>query len=78
MPRAWTTGEALPWPSQQQVREQRQRAQRGARGEATDEPAGDAAGAKPATRNSPAAPRPQPRTGEAHSASKKKRRKRRS
>jgi hypothetical protein len=80
IPPAWTTGQAEPWPSQQQLREQRE----AARGES-----GPRAPAKQprAERKPPAAPPPTPprprrpepaAAGEPHSASKKKKRKRRS
>jgi xanthosine utilization system XapX-like protein len=91
MPKAWTTGSAEPWPSQQQLREQRQaaRADRGA-------PADDANGAarpepdrgtSPSQRTPAKAPPPAPPSprrpdpaaaGTEHSASKKRKRKRRS
>jgi hypothetical protein len=71
-PAAWSTGEAVPWPTQQEVREQRERDRR-------------AAGGEPQTAKVPApkapAPKPRPpedRSAEPHSSSKKKRRKRRS
>lgn len=77
-PRAWSVAEAVPWPSQQEVREQRAAAarergagRRGAAAEEADEPApGDAPGG-------PATPRPEPRAEQSHSVSKKKRRRRR-
>ncbi|HSD78163.1 MAG TPA: hypothetical protein VLA98_12190, partial [Solirubrobacteraceae bacterium] len=69
VPAAWTTGEAVAWPTQQQVREQRERRRREAAGGPSHAPRADAP---------PSTPRPEPRTGEPHSASKKKRRKRRS
>ena len=48
LPRAWVTGEAVPWPSQQELREQRQAAARRARGGrgGRREPAGGPDGAK--------------------------------
>jgi MFS family permease len=83
-PKAWATGEAEPWPSQQELREQRAAAQA----------AGDAAqgedereSARASRRGAPMAPppkapsprRPEPAApGSQHSASKKKKRKRRS
>jgi hypothetical protein len=92
-PKAWLTGEPEPWPSQQQLREQRQAARGG--GEAAG--GGEARGGgvfgrlapKPARREptSAKAPPPAPPTprrpdpaaaGTEHSASKKKKRKRRS
>jgi hypothetical protein len=78
MPKAWVTGEAEPWPTQQQLREQREaaRAERAGRGASTG------AGASAAKTPPPAAPsprRPDPAAaGSEHSASKKKKRKRRS
>jgi hypothetical protein len=92
MPKAWTTGQAEPWPSQQQLREQREAARAEAaaqRGEAWS----DGKEAEPQRRASPTertpakAPPPAPPTprrpdaaaaGTAHSASKKRKRKRRS
>ena len=80
MPKAWATGEAEPWPTQQQLREQRD----AARAEATRERSPDAArerarraGAPPPTAPSPRRPDPAA-AGSEHSASKKKKRKRRS
>jgi MFS family permease len=83
-PKAWTTGQAEPWPSQQELREQR----------AAKQAEGDAAAgederenARTSRRSTPAAPppkapsprRPDPAApGSEHSASKKKKRKRRS
>jgi hypothetical protein len=79
MPLAWTSGKAEPWPSQQQLREQRQAARAGSE---PSEP--ESKGPRP-ERRPPAAPAPTPPrprrpdpSGESHSASKKKRRKRRS
>jgi hypothetical protein len=78
IPPAWVTGKAEPWPSQQQLREQRQAA-RGA-----EQPSAPKAKAPRPERRPPAAPAPTPPrprrpdpSGESHSASKKKRRKRR-
>jgi hypothetical protein len=78
-PPAWVTGKAEPWPSQQQLREQREAARAG---NEPSEP--ESKGPRP-ERRPPAAPAPTPPrprrpdpSGEAHSASKKKRRKRRS
>jgi hypothetical protein len=39
MPPAWRTGEAMPWPTSAQIREQKQRAAAAARGEVVDAPA---------------------------------------
>ena len=78
-PKAWTTGEAEPWPTQQQLREQRDAA-RAEREPARAELGRDRAAAPPTP--PPAAPsprRPDPAAaGSEHSASKKKKRKRRS
>ncbi|HSD77501.1 MAG TPA: hypothetical protein VLA98_08840 [Solirubrobacteraceae bacterium] len=74
VPAAWTTGEAVAWPTQQQVREQRERRRREAAGGQAPAPRGDTRHADAA----PSTPRPEPRTAEPHSSSKKKRRKRRS
>jgi hypothetical protein len=66
VPAAWTTGAAEPWPSQQQVREQREAArERDAFGEERD------------ARIPPPAPRPEPAAAQPHSSSKKRKRKRR-
>lgn len=69
IPPAWETGRAQPWPSQQELREQRERAQRQAASarppQAEEEPVGTA----PEAPVGGPAPRP-------HSASKKKRKKR--
>jgi hypothetical protein len=84
MPKAWTTGSAEPWPSQQQLREQRQ----AARAEAAAERGEPAPGRSSPTGRTPAkAPPPAPPSprrpdaaaaGTEHSASKKRKRKRRS
>jgi hypothetical protein len=83
-PKAWATGEAEPWPSQQQLREQRAAAlaDRDA-GEGEDEREGARASRRGATTAPPPkAPSPRrpepPAPGSEHSASKKKKRKRRS
>jgi hypothetical protein len=84
-PRAWATGEAEPWPTQQQLREQRAAAQ-AADGDAA-EGDGERESTRASRRGAPAAPppkapsprRPDPAApGSEHSASKKKKRKRRS
>jgi hypothetical protein len=81
-PKAWATGKPEPWPSQQQLREQREAARAGA-DTTQDEPEAPRA----SRRGAPAAPPPKapsPRRpdpagpGSEHSASKKKKRKRRS
>ncbi|MFP5362066.1 MAG: hypothetical protein ACLGI5_04995 [Thermoleophilia bacterium] len=76
MPPAWVTGEAQPWPTQQELREQRAAAQaeRGAGGLEQRPPRGRRGRAEPP--ETPA-PEPPPRTGKPHSSSKKKKRKRR-
>jgi hypothetical protein len=80
VPKAWLTGEAEPWPTQQQLREQREAAR------SEREPRGRDKAPR-ADRKPPAAPPPTPprprrpdpsAAGEPHSASKKKKRKRRS
>jgi hypothetical protein len=83
-PRAWSVAEAVPWPSQQEAREQRAAAARarGGRGGRRGTPAGrEAAEAEPSSPpagpGAPATPRPEPRADRTHSASKKKRRRRR-
>jgi hypothetical protein len=87
IPKAWTTGEAEPWPSQQQLRERREaaRAERDAAGGERDEGEPREAresGAKAPPTPPPKAPsprRPDPAAaGTEHSTSKKKKRKRRS
>ena len=76
-PRAWATGEAEPWPTQQQLREARDAAR------AEREPDAPRSGARSAPKPPPPAA-PSPRRPDAaapgsdHSASKKKKRKRRS
>jgi hypothetical protein len=82
VPKAWLTGEPEPWPTQQQLREQRQAARAGR------EPGDSGASRSERTPPPPAAPppaapptprRPDPMAaGGSHSASKKKKRKRRS
>jgi hypothetical protein len=76
-PRAWVTGEAEPWPTQQQLREARDAA-RAQREPDAPRSAGRSAPKPPP----PAAPSPRrpdaAAPGSEHSASKKKKRKRRS
>lgn len=73
VPPAWTTGTAVPWPSQQELREARDRE----RGIEKPAPA-----ARPATKHADDAPGPLPEAGpgtpspKPHSSSKKKRKKR--
>jgi hypothetical protein len=77
VPKAWQTGEAEPWPSQQQLREQREAAKAGAAGtnpERAERPRRPKRGAS----DPPAPPRPEPAATAPHPASKKKKRKRRS
>jgi hypothetical protein len=82
VPKAWSTGEAEPWPSQQQLREQRAAARGGdappptapGRGSARREPS--AAKAPPPAPPTPRRPDPAA-AGTDHSSSKKKKRKRR-
>jgi len=67
MPEAWTTGEAKPWPTQQEMREAREKGLAARKGEAAPEPE----------------PEPEPAAatagarGSAHPSSKKRKRKRR-
>jgi MFS family permease len=81
-PKAWATGKPEPWPSQQQLREQREAARAGA-DTTQDEPEAPRASRRgaPATPppKAPSPRRPDPAgPGSEHSASKKKKRKRRS
>ena len=80
MPKAWATGEAEPWPTQQQLREQRDgRASAAARGRARAPRAGGRGAPAPPPPAAPSPRRPDPAAaGTEHSASKKKKRKRRS
>lgn len=73
-PPAWTTGEAQPWPTQQELREARMEA----RGESAGEPA-PAKERRPRRGRAepPETPAPEPPRAKAHSSSKKKKRKRR-
>jgi hypothetical protein len=88
VPPAWSTGEAVPWPTQQDAREARARAraeEEGGDGDAAPAAPGASRGARaPAdgapSGRAPAPPapgRPEPRTGVAQPSSKKKRRRRR-
>jgi MFS family permease len=82
-PKAWATGEAEPWPTQQQLREQRAAMQADA---AAAEGEDEGPSARPSRRSAAAPPpkapsprRPDPAApGAEHGASKKKKRKRRS
>jgi hypothetical protein len=81
-PRAWSVAEPVPWPSQQEVREQRAAAARARgggrrRGPARAEPEEADEAEQPAGAGTPATPRPEPRPEQQHSVSKKKRRRRR-
>lgn len=71
VPKAWSTGKAEPWPTQQQVREEREAARRQGR------PATTPAAPAPQAPKPPSTPRPEPATAQAHPASKKRKRKRR-
>jgi hypothetical protein len=75
-PKAWTSGEAEPWPTQQQVREQREAARRDRQPASRSEPS------PPQPRTpAPAAPRPRrpdPSAVAPDNSSKKRKRKRRS
>jgi MFS family permease len=82
MPKAWTTGEAEPWPSQQQLREQREAARAEAANERA-EPQPSPSARTPAKVPPPAPPSPRRPDAAAagtaaHSSSKKRKRKRRS
>ena len=85
-PKAWATGEAEPWPTQQQLREQRAAARGDGDGERRAAGRGERDSARASRRGAatppPQAPsprRPDPAApGSEHSASKKKKRKRRS
>jgi hypothetical protein len=81
LPKAWTTGEAEPWPSQQQLREARDaaRAERdGTESRPARTAAKSSAPAPPPATPRPRRPDPAVSGAEPHSASKKKKRKRRS
>ena len=86
VPKAWSTGEAEPWPSQQQLREQREAARAERDGESGEGGERERSGPRFPGRKAPPAPPPKapsPRRPDAaapgteHSASKKKKRKRR-
>jgi hypothetical protein len=79
LPKAWETGEAEPWPSQQQLREAREaaRAERDG-GEAQPARTASERTAPPPATPRPRRPDPAVSGAEPHSASKKKKRKRRS
>ena len=79
VPRAWAEGVAVPWPTQQEIREQREAARREAAGEPPEPQAedGDDDDERADPRLPPPARRPEPVTAAAHPSSKKRRRKRR-
>jgi hypothetical protein len=77
MPKAWATGEAEPWPTQQQLREQRAAARAEGEPRAPRSNGGSAPPAPPPAAPSPRRPDPAA-AGSEHSASKRKKRKRRS
>ena len=82
-PPAWNVAEAVPWPSQQQIREQRAAARRARAGDERRPSDDTKAEAKRRAERVPQARAPQPRRTEPtgapqHSASKKRKRKRRS
>jgi hypothetical protein len=66
LPAAWTAGEAVPWPTQQELRERREAAREG-----------DDDAEQRAARIPPPARRPEPATAQPHPSSKKRKRKRR-
>jgi hypothetical protein len=77
-PKAWVTGEAEPWPTQQQLRERREAA-RAERDERAPSSGGRSSTPKTPPPAAPSPRRPDPAAaGSDHSASKKKKRKRRS
>jgi hypothetical protein len=79
VPKAWTTGQAEPWPSQQQLREQREaaRAERDAAG-GEPEPRRERDRGKAPPPKAPSPRRPDPAAaGTEHSASKKKKKRKR-
>jgi MFS family permease len=84
VPQAWTTGNAEPWPSQQQLREQRQAARGEAAAEGGEEPARRPSPTERTPAKAPPPAPPSPRrpdaaaAGTEHSSSKKRKRKRRS
>jgi len=84
-PKAWSVAEAVPWPSQQQVREQREAARRAREGErgakggaAEDRKASRAPAERVPQPRAPQPRRPEPTGARAHPSSKKRKRKRRS
>ena len=80
-PPAWAVAEAVPWPSQQQIREQREAARRERAGEDRGEASGERAEARKRAERVPRPQSPQPRreepTGARPQASSKKRKRKR-
>ena len=76
MPPAWVTGEPQPWPTQQELREQRATVQAERTGGGLEEKLRRPRRGRAEPPETPA-PEPPPRTGRSHSSSKKKKRKRR-
>ena len=76
MPPAWSTGEAHPWPTQQEIREQRMAA-RAARDPAASEEQVPRPRRGRAEPPETPAPEPPPRSGKPHSSSKKKKQRKR-
>jgi len=76
VPKAWQTGEAEPWPSAQQARAEREAARTSGGGGGGSAPRPAPRREAPAARP-PTPRRPEPMSPQAHAASKKKRRKRR-
>lgn len=70
IPPAWRTGEAQPWPTQQELREARERGR-------APSPADDIADEPGTPSDDPRGPTPGPSTATPHASSKKKKRKRR-
>lgn len=68
VPKAWSTGQAEPWPTAREMREQRERERQAAGGGEGEEPANDAL---------PPAPAHRPETTEPHPRSRKRRGRRR-
>jgi MFS family permease len=84
VPKAWVTGEAEPWPSQQQLREQREAARAQREPQRREEPERKPSPTERTPAKAPPPAPPAPRrpdaaaAGTPHSASKKRKRKRRS
>lgn len=78
VPPAWVTGEAQPWPTQQEIREQRAAAQAERSGGEVEEKGRAPRGGRGRGRaEPPETPAPEPPRAKPHPSSKKKRRKRR-